>query len=678
MSNDIKAGGAFVEITTKDSAFYRGLSMTEKALRGWVGKVATIGIGANVGLFGIESGLDALRSLASSASIVGLSKQFAAAGGAIDDMAQRTGLGAEQLSALDYAARLSDTSLEDIAKGVKTLGESITKALAGDASASNELANLGLDLQALARASQYERLLMVSDAIAQIPEPAARASAAVGILGKSGLALLPLINNGSKGIGELTNRARELGVVMSAEDVAAAAELGDSFDELGAITASLTNKLGAAFAPAVMDGVKALGAVVKPIGAFVSSNKELLRYIVPVVGGIAGAATAAAVLGAAVAFIGPWVVPILGVGAALVAVGVAAAGVKRNWGTLTSFATSTWKALSTFLKESTGVFGSNIKAVLQSAVGYFHTFAKQAIEFFGAIGRALIAGDLQAAFSVVTAGFEIAWVAVINTLSSTWFAFRDSFLSSWVQATAFFQLSFVNAFATIENAWGSVVDAMGLAWGRFADSVSKFWGELVGGARLAAQALKMSLARMRTDYGPAMKKQLDAEMVKLKAEVGQTLVDKENALQKAAAERTKQTNERSAQRKVDVETARASMERDIRAGVQQGNQERDQAAKDRATRAAEALTQAQAQYAAALNATRNLAAPKILKDAKLANLPDAMKTPPEQTQTAQGDFSAAAAALGSQRQNYNQDFATKLGQMVDLLRLIERKNMGLL
>jgi len=58
-------------------------------------------------------------------------KKAADAGDRIDKMRKRTGLTAEMLSRLDHAAKLSDTSLEELAKGVKTMQRAASEAERG-------------------------------------------------------------------------------------------------------------------------------------------------------------------------------------------------------------------------------------------------------------------------------------------------------------------------------------------------------------------------------------------------------------------------------------------------------------------------------------------------------------------------------------------------------------------
>ncbi len=62
-----------------------------------------------------------LSATAAAAALVGSVKAAADYGDQLDNMSQRTGVAVEELSRLQYAAKLSDTSTEALSKGIGTL-----------------------------------------------------------------------------------------------------------------------------------------------------------------------------------------------------------------------------------------------------------------------------------------------------------------------------------------------------------------------------------------------------------------------------------------------------------------------------------------------------------------------------------------------------------------------------
>lgn len=161
-----------------------------------------------------------------------LAKDFLEAGDVLDKMSKSTGFTVEQLSALEFAAEQSGTSLDVVTKASTKFARIIEEAGAGTQGAVDTLDALGLSYEELIKLSPNEQLLAIADAMAGIENPTTRAALAQEALGRSGLELLPLLNDGAAGITVLTDRAEELGRVMSTDTATDVAEFNDLMNEL--------------------------------------------------------------------------------------------------------------------------------------------------------------------------------------------------------------------------------------------------------------------------------------------------------------------------------------------------------------------------------------------------------------------------------------------------------------
>lgn len=65
-----------------------------------------------------------------------------------------------------------------------------------------------------------------------MPDGADKSALAMKVFGKSGMELIPLLNEGSDGITKLTDRARELGLVFDEQAGRNADAFNDGLDEL--------------------------------------------------------------------------------------------------------------------------------------------------------------------------------------------------------------------------------------------------------------------------------------------------------------------------------------------------------------------------------------------------------------------------------------------------------------
>jgi hypothetical protein len=70
------------------------------------------------------------------------------------------------------------------------------------------------------------------------------------VFGKSGTQLIPLMADGAKGIEELEQRARDLGLTWTTVDAKAAEEFGDRLDDLWQVVKRSAATIGSALVPA--------------------------------------------------------------------------------------------------------------------------------------------------------------------------------------------------------------------------------------------------------------------------------------------------------------------------------------------------------------------------------------------------------------------------------------------
>lgn len=187
---------------------------------------------------GWSAGLkDAITPLtAFSTAVLGMAAagvyKFNEIGSAIDDMSQRTGVSAETLGGLNYAAKQTDTSMESLQAGLVKQSKFMEALDSGSSSAAATLNRLGISADDLAGKTADERFLIFADRLSKIENVSERSAAAMAIFGKGAVDLIPLLSQGGDGIQGMIDRAEKLGLIMSNEDVKAAADFGDSLDEL--------------------------------------------------------------------------------------------------------------------------------------------------------------------------------------------------------------------------------------------------------------------------------------------------------------------------------------------------------------------------------------------------------------------------------------------------------------
>ena len=207
-SRKIEAGRAFVRMGTEGSV-EGGLSKARKSL---------LAVGA------------AISGVAASAGA--LATKFATFGDNIQKMGLRTGLSAEALSELKFAAEQSGTTIESLGQALFRSTRRISNAAMGTGPAVRALKELGASAEELSQMSAEQRFMALVRMLGEVGDAGKRAQLGFEIFGDNIRQIMPLINEGTEGIGELRKRADELGLVISQEQADTAAELTDKINEL--------------------------------------------------------------------------------------------------------------------------------------------------------------------------------------------------------------------------------------------------------------------------------------------------------------------------------------------------------------------------------------------------------------------------------------------------------------
>lgn len=211
-------------------------------------------------------------------SLTGLSKSAVAAGAAIagalsvtalsdwvqgsidaidktDELAERVGMAASEFAGLQYAAKFASIESDALASTLTKFNQTIARAAEGSKKESEAFASIGVALRDSAGnvKAAGPLILELADRFAELPDGPQKAALAIDLFGKQGAKLLPLLNRGGAGIKELTDQARELGLILSDETYKAAGEFNDSLDVLGQRSDAAGFQVAAELLPALND-----------------------------------------------------------------------------------------------------------------------------------------------------------------------------------------------------------------------------------------------------------------------------------------------------------------------------------------------------------------------------------------------------------------------------------------
>ena len=298
-----KAGEIVFEIKGETKSLQDAMNDVSAKVKGSFGDVSRV-----VGTAMTGAGL-AITGFATAAIY-----DFVETGSAINDMALRTGMGVEALQEFGYAAGLSGGSMDDVEKAAKKMSQVIfeageeakaagakqqeawakgsTEVITATGSYTQALATLGLSYAQLKDMKPEDQFTTIGFALADVSNATDRAALAQQMFGRGGMALLPMLSEGRAGFAAMADEARRLGLIMDAESVAAADNLGDELDKLKAGMKGLGFDIAQTLVPALLSLVGNVRGVMDTFSGWRDQNPALFDSLAKIV--IVGGAVMAA------------------------------------------------------------------------------------------------------------------------------------------------------------------------------------------------------------------------------------------------------------------------------------------------------------------------------------------------------------------------------------------------
>jgi len=525
-SREIRAGKAAVEVYLKDRKLNAGLDRMQMRLRTAARAAATAGSGM------------VLASATLLAPLLGAANEFAKTGDALDKMSKRTGVSVEALSEMGFAAEQSGTDLTQLGNAMFRMTRRIGNATTETGPAVRALKELGLSASELSNMDAEQQFLTLTDALGRVPNDARRAQLAFEVFGDNARQLMPLLNEGSVGIEALRKRARELGLTLTGEDAAAAAQLTDSMNELKRSLHGAWLQVGGALAPSLSGLAKAFGNAAGRVSHFIRENRGLVML----------AAKAAAVLGGAGVAVLGWAgalkVASIAVGALSPVLGVLSAAVGVVGSVLGAIVSPVgvvvaaiaggiylWTQWTEAGQQAVGALGKAWNVVAGIAMEALGT-AKQV---FGGIVDALRVGDLKLAARIAWSGVQVIvlqayerirsqWGRLTGAVGEVWGAIKKQAAGVWtwisgvwsklpgviakVMAAVKNTVGVIGQFLAgvlggplIVSQWGRLTAAAGQAWGFIQDRAAGVWSWISGVWSRLADVIAGPLGSIRDSVG---------------------------------------------------------------------------------------------------------------------------------------------------------------------------------
>lgn len=234
MAKSAAIGNLFVNLGLNSAEFSTGLKAAQSQI-GKFSKAVSVGFAA--------------AAAAATAAAGGIAFAVKGAIDHADELgktAQKIGLSVEALSRLEYAAKLSDVSLEGLSTGLRKFSQEI---VAG----SMAFGALGIAIKDSSGNLRGTDALLadVADRFARMEDGATKTALAVQLFGRAGADLIPLLNGGRDGLAAMAAESDRLGATISTSTSKAAEQFNDTITRVQATLGGVTNKIMEAALPAL-------------------------------------------------------------------------------------------------------------------------------------------------------------------------------------------------------------------------------------------------------------------------------------------------------------------------------------------------------------------------------------------------------------------------------------------
>lgn len=172
----------------------------------------------------------------------------------LNKASERTGVAVETLSALKYAAQLSNISFEQLEKGLVKLSRGVDDGGAA-------FRRLGINIKGVTTPDQA--FIALAEAVSKTENGIRKAAIVVQALGKDATVLIPVLNLGADGLARLRDEAQALGLIITPEQAKAAETLKDAMTRLKAAGEGLSTSIANALVPALTQIVDKMNEAIK-------------------------------------------------------------------------------------------------------------------------------------------------------------------------------------------------------------------------------------------------------------------------------------------------------------------------------------------------------------------------------------------------------------------------------
>ena len=269
-------GTLAVNVVARTAPFTKGITAATASL----GKFTTAVYASGVKL----AKWGAIAGVAGAAAGVYLVKQQLDAVDALAKTSDKLGIQTHRLVGLTLAAEEAGVSAEALSKALEFSAVNAVKGATGAKTQADAFKRLGLSAAVVAAMQPDQRFEAIAEALSKIRNQSEKLDLAKTIFGKGGVALIPMLSMGKKGLEEAQQAARALGLTITRDMAAAVERANDAFGRLLMLVQGVARQLAVRFAPLIEQASKMLVAFFTQDGAVEKFADTLATTMVNAIG----------------------------------------------------------------------------------------------------------------------------------------------------------------------------------------------------------------------------------------------------------------------------------------------------------------------------------------------------------------------------------------------------------
>jgi len=247
--------------------------------------------------------------------------------------------------------------------------------------------------------------------------------------------------------------------------------IGGAFRRLYSAVEGIAIAIGDALAKPLSDMAAWLGKAAGSITRWIKGHKRLVVTAMKVILVVMGVGAALLALGLVFSAVATAIGGIISVVTAAIAVFQAIAGVIAAIVSPVGLAIAAIAALGAYIVYATGIAGKAIAWLGEK----FSLLKDDALKAYQGITDALAAGDIALAAKILWLTLKMEWQKGVAWLMDKWIGFKEAFMAVWTEAVYGTARILTQAWAGLQAAWVETVAFLSNAWTRFTDTVVSGW-----------------------------------------------------------------------------------------------------------------------------------------------------------------------------------------------------------